>query len=73
MAEGLAAGLALLDKAAADQRLASWPQLHIARAELRGRLGRRTDAASAYRAALDQAPGRPERDFIGHRIRELAG
>ena len=73
MAEGPAAGLALLDEAAADQRLARWPQLHIARAELLGRLGRRTDAARAYQAALDLAPAAPERDFIGRRIRELAG
>ena len=73
MAEGPAAGLALLDEAAADRRLARWPQLHIARAELLGRLGRRADAARAYQAALDLAPAAPERDFIGRRIRELAG
>ena len=72
MAEGPAAGLALLDEAAADRRLARWPQLHIARAELLGRLGRRADAARAYQAALDLAPAAPERDFIGRRIRELA-
>ena len=73
MAEGPAAGLALLDEAAADRRLARWPQLHIARAELLGRLGRRADAARAYQAALELAPAAPERDFIGRRIRELAG
>ena len=73
MAEGPAAGLALLDEAAADRQLARWPQLHIARAELLGRLGRRADAARAYQAALDLAPAAPERDFIGRRIRELAG
>ena len=73
MAEGPAAGLALLDEAAADRQLARWPQLHIARAELLARLGRRADAARAYQAALDLAPAAPERDFIGHRIRELAG
>jgi predicted RNA polymerase sigma factor len=38
-----------------------------------GRLGRRADAARAYQAALDLAPAAPERDFIAHRIRELAG
>ena len=73
MAEGPAAGLALLDEAAADRRLARWPQLHIARAELLGRLGRRADAARAYQEALDLAPAAPERDFIGRRIRGLAG
>jgi len=73
MAEGPAAGLALLDEAAGDGRLARWPQLHIARAELLARLGRRADAARAYQAALRLAPAAPERDFIGRRIRELAG
>ena len=73
MAEGPAAGLALLDEAAGDGRLARWPQLHIARAELLARLGRRADAARAYQAALQLAPAAPERDFIGRRIRELAG
>jgi RNA polymerase sigma-70 factor (ECF subfamily) len=73
MAEGPAAGLDLLDEAAADQRLARWPQLHIARAELLCRLGRRAEAARAYQAALELAPAAPERDFIGRRIRELAG
>jgi RNA polymerase sigma-70 factor (ECF subfamily) len=73
MAEGPAAGLALLEEAAADRRLARWPQLHIARAELLSRVGRRADAARAYQAALDLAPAAPERDFIGRRIRELAG
>jgi RNA polymerase sigma-70 factor (ECF subfamily) len=73
MAEGPAAGLDLLDEAATDQRLARWPQLHIARAELLCRLGRRADAALAYQAALELAPAAPERDFIGRRLRELAG
>ena len=59
MAEGPAAGLALLDEAAADRQLARWPQLHIARAELLRRLGRRADAARAYQAALDLAPSGP--------------
>ena len=72
-ARGVRTGLALLDEAAADRRLARWPQLHIARAELLGRLGRRADAARAYQVALDLAPTAPERDFIGRRIRELAG
>jgi RNA polymerase sigma-70 factor, ECF subfamily len=73
MAQGPAAGLDLLDQAAADRRLARWPQLHIARAELLCRLGRRAEAARSYQAALELAPAAPERDFIGRRIRELAG
>ena len=30
-------------------------------------------AARAYQTALDLAPAAPEREFIGRRIRELAG
>ena len=71
MAEGPAAGLALLDAAGADPRLARWPQLHIARAELLRRLGRAGDAAQAYHAALETAPAGPEREFIHARLREL--
>ena len=72
MAEGPAAGLALLDAAGADPRLARWPQLHIARAELLRRLGRTGDAAAAYHAALETAPAAPEREFIRGRLRELS-
>ncbi len=71
MAEGPAAGLAMLDEINADRQLARWPQLHIARAELLGRLGRSADAVSAYRTALDLAPAAPERAFITRRIEEL--
>jgi RNA polymerase sigma-70 factor, ECF subfamily len=72
MAEGPAAGLAMLDEISTDRQLARWPQLHIARAELLGRLGRAADAVSAYRTALDLAPAAPERAFIGRRIEELS-
>ena len=72
MAERPAAGLAMLDEAGADGRLARWPQLHIARAELLGRLGRTADAVSAYQTALDLAPAAPERAFITRRIEELS-
>jgi RNA polymerase sigma-70 factor (ECF subfamily) len=72
MAEGPAAGLAMLDEVSTDRQLARWPQLHIARAELLGRLGRAADAVSAYRTALDLAPAAPERAFISRRIEELS-
>ena len=72
MAEGPAAGLAMLDEVSTDRQLARWPQLHIARAELLGRLGRAADAVSAYRTALELAPAAPERAFISRRIEELS-
>ncbi len=71
MAYGPAAGLAILDTLAADPRLARWPQLHIARADLFSRLGRHADAIEAYQAALALEPPPVERAFIARRIRQL--
>jgi len=71
MSEGPAAGLVILDAVGTDPRLARWPQLHLARAELLRRLGRRADAAGAYQAALQLEPPVPERAFIARRLREL--
>jgi RNA polymerase sigma-70 factor (ECF subfamily) len=71
MSEGPAAGLVILDAVATDPQLARWPQLHLARAELLTRLGRRPDAAAAYRAALALGLPAPERDFIGRRLAAL--
>ena len=71
MSEGPAAGLVILDAVGTDPRLARWPQLHLARAELLRQLGRRADAAGAYQAALQLEPPVPERAFIARRLREL--
>jgi RNA polymerase sigma-70 factor (ECF subfamily) len=71
MSEGPAAGLVILDTVGGDLRLARWPQLHLARAELLRRLGRRADAVAAYEAALQLEPPTPERAFIARRLREL--
>jgi len=71
MSEGPAAGLVILDAVGTDPRLAHWPQLHLARAELLRQLGRRADAAGAYQAALQLEPAAAERAFIGRRLREL--
>jgi len=69
MAEGPAAGLAILDTL--GDRLASWPQFHIARAELLRRAGQAGQAGDAYRAALRLALPRPEQAFIERRLKEL--
>jgi RNA polymerase sigma-70 factor, ECF subfamily len=72
MAEGPAAGLAILDGIAGHPRLARWPQLHIARAELLTLLGRDQEAAAAYRAALNLRPPPAERAHIEGRLRRAA-
>jgi RNA polymerase sigma-70 factor, ECF subfamily len=71
MAEGPAAGLVILDAVGTHPQLARWPQLHIARADLLRRLGRRDEAAQAYRTALELEPAAPERTFVQRRLAQL--
>ena len=71
MADGPAAGLAILDAVSQHPQLSRWPQLHLARADLLRRLDRRADAADAYRAALALNPTRPEQAFIARRLSQL--
>ncbi len=73
MAEGPAAGLALLDEAGCHPRLAGWPQLHIARAELLRQLGRVAEARDAYFAALRLPLPAAERSYLTARRDQLAG
>jgi len=72
MADGPAAGLAILDAVGSHPQLSRWPHLHVARGELLRRLGRGDDALAAYRAALALAPSPTERRFVGRRIDELS-
>jgi RNA polymerase sigma-70 factor (ECF subfamily) len=73
MAEGLDVGLAMLDRLAGDGRLATYPYLHAARADLLRRLGRREPAAVAYREALDLTTNEVERAFLVRRLIEVGG
>jgi RNA polymerase sigma-70 factor (ECF subfamily) len=70
MADGPAAGLALLDALAADRRLAGYHLLPAARGDLLRRLGRTTEAAEAYRQAIDLVGNGPERAFLERRLSE---
>jgi RNA polymerase sigma-70 factor (ECF subfamily) len=72
MAEGPSAGLVILDAVALHPQLARWPQLHIARADLLTRLGRREEALRAYRRALDLEPSLAEQRFIAKKIGALS-
>ena len=72
MSEGPAAGLVILDALGGNQRIAGWPQFHIARAELLTRVGRHADAARAYKAALQLGMSAPEHDFVERRLAALS-
>jgi RNA polymerase sigma-70 factor, ECF subfamily len=71
MVHGPEAGLAVLDAIAEDARLARYPYLEAARADLLRRLGRPLEAAGAYRAALSLATNAAERGFLERRLAEL--
>jgi RNA polymerase sigma-70 factor (ECF subfamily) len=71
MVEGPAAGLAALEAIGDDPRMASYPYLAAARADLLRRLGRLDDAAAAYRTALELASNAAERGFLAGRLDEV--
>jgi RNA polymerase sigma-70 factor, ECF subfamily len=68
MADGPAIGLAMMDELAERGSLDTYPYLHAARADLLRRLGRRSEAATAYRRALELTDNRAERVFLEGRL-----
>jgi len=68
MAEGPAAGLSILDVVLGHPQLATWPRIHVARADLLARMGRDEEAARAYRTALELEPPAAERRYIQRRL-----
>jgi RNA polymerase sigma-70 factor (ECF subfamily) len=71
MADGPAAGLAIIERLVADGHLDAYPYLHAARADLLRRLDRRDEAEAAYERALELTANEPERAFLERRIAEL--
>ena len=72
MAEGPAAGLAILDGLDDDGQSEGWHLLYACRADLLRRLGRTTEAADAYRTALALDPPPAEREFLVRRLSETS-
>jgi RNA polymerase sigma-70 factor, ECF subfamily len=70
MTEGPEAGLAAIVGLEADERLSGYRYLPAAKADMLRRLGRRDEAAAAYRAALELADNDAERDFLERRLAE---
>jgi RNA polymerase sigma-70 factor (ECF subfamily) len=73
MADGPAAGLALVDELETDGALDGYHLLAATRADLLRRLGRREAAATAYRRALALAGTAPERRFLSRGLAEVGG
>jgi RNA polymerase sigma-70 factor (ECF subfamily) len=72
MAEGPAAGLALLDALPFSEELASYHLLSAARADLSRRLGDVTQARIHYERALSLTRNQAEQRYLARRLTELA-
>jgi RNA polymerase sigma-70 factor (ECF subfamily) len=71
MRDGPAAGLELIDRILALGELADYYPAHAARGELCRRLGRASDARTAYERTLELVTQEPERRFLERRLMEL--
>jgi RNA polymerase sigma-70 factor (ECF subfamily) len=72
MAEGPERGLELIDELPGRARLERYHLYYAARADLLRRLGRRREAAEAYKRALELAGSGAERRFLERRLAETA-
>jgi RNA polymerase sigma-70 factor (ECF subfamily) len=72
MSDGPEAGLRLLDQLVDRQLLPGYHLLPAARADLLRRLGRRDEAAQAYRQALALVGNEAERRFLEGRLSEVS-
>jgi len=72
MVHGPAAGLALLDALAKDERVAGHHRLDAVRAHLLERSGARDEAIAHYRAAATKTHSLPERDYLITKAARLA-
>jgi RNA polymerase sigma-70 factor (ECF subfamily) len=73
MADGPAAGLALVEELAAKGQLTGYHLLPATRADLLRRLGRAGEAAAAYREALALVTTEAERRYLSRRLAEISG
>lgn len=71
MAEGLEAGLLLIEELERDGALDGYHLLHAAKGDLLRRLGRSAEAAGEYEEALQRVSQGPERRFLERRRREM--
>jgi RNA polymerase sigma-70 factor (ECF subfamily) len=72
MRDGPEAGLSLIDAILVRGDLAEYHLAHSARGDLCRRLGRTSEAITAYERALELATLEPERRFISRRLKELS-
>jgi RNA polymerase sigma factor (sigma-70 family) len=73
MVEGPAAGLAAVERLAAEPQLAGYSYLPATRADLLRRMGRLPEAVAAYQEALAITANVTERAFLARRVQECGG
>jgi RNA polymerase sigma-70 factor (ECF subfamily) len=71
MSEGLERGLEQIDEIGASGRLEDYHLFHAARADILRRLGRNTESAKAYSAALKLATNKVEQDYLRERLKQV--
>jgi RNA polymerase sigma-70 factor, ECF subfamily len=71
MADGIPAGLAIVDEIAESGRLDGYHLLPATRADLLRRAGRTAEAAAAYEQARTLAPTEAERRYLSERLENL--
>jgi RNA polymerase sigma-70 factor (ECF subfamily) len=71
MADGIPAGLAVVDELAASGRLDDYHLLPATRADLLRRAGRSAEARTAYEQALELAPSDADRRYLQDRLHHL--
>ncbi len=72
MAQGPAAGLALVEALETAGKLAGYHLLPATRADFLRRLGRRPEAAAAYAEALELTSTDAERRYLSRRLAETS-
>ena len=71
MADGLDAGLRLMDRSEVAEPLRTYRWFHAARADLLRRLGRFSEAAGGYARALELTENAAERGYLQRRLAEV--
>ncbi len=71
MSQGLEAGLDQIEQVGASGGLKQYHLFHAARADILRRLGRKEEAAAAYREALRLATNKVEQEYLQRRLQQL--
>jgi RNA polymerase sigma-70 factor (ECF subfamily) len=72
MGDSLERGLAQIDQVGASGRLEEYHLFHAARADILRRLGRKTESAEAYAAALKLVTNKVEQQYLRDRLKQVA-